>query len=153
MCIRDSIHIISHAEANSRNVDLSHIVFSEGDRGAESWEKLYVGELYSLRFLADLIILSACETGTGKEERGEGLLSLSRAFTYAGCDNVVSTLWKTKGQTTKEIMNSFHGNLKGEMSISKALGEAQRKFIQNRPGTLPFSWAGIISIGDVTAIY
>ena len=99
---------------------------------------LTAGELYTMNMDADLVTLSACETGLGKVANGDDVVGLTRGFLYAGSRSIVASLWSVDDKATAELMKTFYENL-GGMSKDKALAEAQIKTRQNFPH--PFFWA------------
>ena len=105
---------------------------------------------------ADMAILSACQTGYGVINRGEGVMSLSRAFAYAGVPATVMSLWKVPDNTTKEIMVAFYQNLKAGQAKDEALRNAKREYLQNHAESdelqKPFYWAGFVAVGNMTPI-
>ena len=104
---------------------------------------------------ADLAVLSACNTGYGKLSRGEGVMSLARAFTYAGVPATVTSLWKVPDLTTREIMVDFYKNLKQGMSKDAALRQAKLTYLKNAPESIaanPFFWAGFVPMGNMEAM-
>ena len=116
-------------------------------------KKVYFDELYQLNFPSDLVVLSACNTGIGTKENGEGLMSLSRALTYAGVKSSVYSLWQVPDKETSEIMISFYENLKKGQAKDEALADAKNNFIKKNPmKTHPFYWAGFVVNGDVSPI-
>ncbi|HOZ40852.1 MAG TPA: CHAT domain-containing tetratricopeptide repeat protein [Flavobacteriales bacterium] len=110
--------------------------------------KLTIAEIHDLRLNADLAVLSACETGIGAQEAGEGVNSLARAFRYAGVPNTVSSLWKVDDRATKEIMVKFYEHLADGMGKADALAEAKRWYRRTYPNEPPSKWAAFILIGD-----
>jgi CHAT domain-containing protein len=115
-------------------------------------ELLYVRDLYNLELNADLVVLSACETGLGRLRRGEGIISLARAFAYAGARAIVTTLWSVDDEKAKDLMLDFHGHLKRGEPVDAALRRAKLDYLQRRPGPAeahPFFWAGFAPIGDM----
>jgi CHAT domain-containing protein len=97
---------------------------------------------------ADLVVLSACETGLGKEVKGEGLVSLTRAFMYAGTPSVVASLWKVADLSTAELMTRFYRHLKdGKLSKAEALRQAQLELIQEGRFDHPYFWSPFVLIG------
>ena len=92
--------------------------------------------------------MSACETGIGKIARGEGIISLARAFKYAGCRNIVMSLWKANDKTTSGIMYDFCKNLKKGMPKDEALQRAKLKYLESSDHSHPFYWATFVLIGD-----
>ncbi|MBS1577482.1 MAG: CHAT domain-containing protein [Bacteroidetes bacterium] len=141
------IHLATHAVINEQSPDLSSIAFypSSGDN------ILFAGEIYNLRLDSTrLIILSACETGSGQLIRGEGMMSLSRAFTYAGCRNMISSLWKAEDITTSFILQRVYNYLDKGYTRDKALQQAKIDLlnsdkIEDRFKT-PNYWAHLVLI-------
>jgi CHAT domain-containing protein len=102
-----------------------------------------------MRIDADLVTLSACETGLGKELGGEGLVGLTRAFQYAGAHSVLASLWSVGDDSTAELMTRFYGYLKAGKTKDDALRAAQIELIRTRrPSSRPFHWAAFQLIGD-----
>jgi CHAT domain-containing protein len=143
------LHLATHAFTSDLHANFSHLVFSEDLHSGEA-PFLYVYELYNMRLNAELAVLSACETGAGRLQRGEGIMSLSRAFKYAGCPNIVTSLWKAEDESTKEIMVNFYAHLKNGMGKGEALRRAKLEFLdQTDPlHAHPFFWGTFILIGD-----
>lgn len=145
-----AIHLAMHALTNDREPLYSQLIFSKEQDTLEDGF-LYAYEIYNLDLsAADIVVLSACNTGVGKLQRGEGLMSLSRAFKYAGCPNIVMSLWKADDFSTKEIVSSFFTHLKSNTGKAEALQLARREFLSaagdNR--THPYYWAGLALTGD-----
>ena len=116
-------------------------------------QPLYFSELYNYYIPADLLVLSACDTGNGELVKGEGIMSLARAFTYAGVKSSVVSLWQVPDKETSEIMILFYKNLKNGMPKDEALALAKQEFIQQNPlKNHPYFWAGFIINGDVAPI-
>jgi CHAT domain-containing protein len=114
------------------------------------FEKLYVRDVYNLSLNADLVVLSACEAGIGQLQRGEGIISLSRAFAYAGAKGIVTTLWSVNDESTKDFMLAFYRHLQ-KMPRAEALHQARLEFLNKRTGEQahPYYWAGFIGVGDM----
>ena len=148
------LHISTHGQANSDYKDAAYLAFSYPD-SANIFDKLYARDLYSYSIDANMVVLSACETNLGRIQKGEGVLSLARAFTYAGAKSIFSTLWKVSDEKTKNLVVAFYRNLKLGMNKSQALHKAKSDFINNSSGQFqhPYFWAGMIGIGDMSAIY
>ena len=144
------LHLSTHGIADSRVGDYSYLAFSEVKDSIEN-ELLYVRDLYNLQLNADLVVLSACETGIGELQRGEGMVSLARAFSYAGAKSIVSSLWVVKDVATKHLMQRFHRQLKLGSGKDRALQEAKLQYIKDFPGEMshPYFWAGFVGIGDM----
>ena len=142
----------------------SFLVFSVPDEFHEGVDNglLQVWEIYeSVRLQADLVVLSACETALGEEQRGEGLISLARAFQYAGARSVVASLWSVADQTTAELMIRFYRHLRSGLPKDEALRAAQLEFIRGpiemedadgnnvlKDAAAPYYWAGFQVFGD-----
>lgn len=108
---------------------------------------LQVREIYTLRFNADLVVLSACQTGKGLLERGEGILGLPRIFFYAGAKSVLTTLWKVNDKSTSEFMAYFYQNLSQGKDKAQALRLAKLKMLDSLYAH-PFYWAAFVLNGD-----
>lgn len=147
------IHLSTHARADDRNGDYAFLLFNEIKDSVEN-ELLYARDLYNLRLNADLVVLSACETGVGELRRGEGIISLARAFTYAGAKSIVTSLWKVSDDHTADLMIRFYKNLKKGLPKDEALQRSKLDYLQENKGVaaLPFYWASFIPIGDMSAI-
>jgi LPXTG-motif cell wall-anchored protein len=146
------IHLSTHA---STGIDSSSnwIQFYPAD-SLDVNNKLFVQEIYNLDLhSADLVILSACETGGGIASSGEGLLSLSRAFLYAGADGIVSTLWKTEDRVTSFLMQRMHRYLAQQIPPETALQMAKRDLLQDKSiGSqykTPNYWSSFIYVGKL----
>lgn len=155
------LHFATHAVCSDSIPELSGIILSgalEHGTGADSLRSgemdgaaddiLHAYEIRSMQLKANMAVLSACETGIGKEARGEGAMSLARAFRFAGVPNVVSSLWKVDDRATKEIMVKFYEKLADGMGKADALAEAKRWYRKEHPDAPPSKWAAFILIGD-----
>ena len=143
------IHLATHGTVNMEAPDLSGVYFKQYDLEDNSEDGiLYVGEIYGLSLNAELVVLSACETGLGKINRGEGVMGLGQAFAYSGADNLVLSLWKVADQSTSILMKSFYdANLMtDEASFSSSLREAKLDLI-NSDYSAPYYWAPFILWG------
>jgi CHAT domain-containing protein len=112
-------------------------------------QPMYFKELYTKAIPAEMVVLSACNTGAGKLVEGEGIMSLSRAFTYAGVKSTVVSLWQVPDKETSEIMLLFYEQLKKGLSKHVALANAKQQFIKANPlKSHPYFWSGFILIGN-----
>ncbi len=146
------IHFATHASANDAFPDYSYLAFSNDSTNTNL---LYVKDLYNYDIKADLVTLSACETGIGKLQKGEGMLSLARAFNYAGVPAIVTTLWKINDQSTSEIMEYFYENLYNGLSKKEALRHAKLTYLELNEDPLlkhPYYWSGIVLTGNVEPV-
>ena len=148
------IHIASHGKMNDNNADLSYIAFTQDRDSTNQEELLYLRELYDMEIPADMVVLSACETGLGELQNGEGIISLARGFSYAGAKSIITSLWNVNDQKTADLMVDFYRNLKEGQTKDRALASAKRKYIQNNSPNFahPFYWAGFIPIGNMEVI-
>ena len=144
------IHIATHGILNSRNPELSGLVMSLVDEnGLPQNGFLRLHEIYNLDLPADLVVLSACQTGLGQEVRGEGLVGLTRGFMYAGAARVVVSLWNVDDAATAELMvNFYRGMLSEGLSPGSALRAAQVKMWEQKQWSAPYYWAAFTLQGE-----
>lgn len=142
------IHLATHAEANEAEPLRSRLFFSGEEAG--STESLYASEIFNLRLDADMVILSACETGLGKMHRGEGILSLSRAFQYAGARSLLTTLWRSDDLAALKLSEQLFPALAAAQNKAEALRQSKLALLQSNDPlrTHPYYWAGSVLIGD-----
>lgn len=144
------LHLATHGILNSRNPQLSGLVFSlVDDKGKPRPGFLRLADIYGLELDADLVVLSACQTALGREIRGEGLIGLTRGFMHAGAPRVISSLWRVDDRATAELMKRVYRNLieKGK-SPSAALRAAQLELMAETGWKEPYYWAAFIIQGD-----
>ena len=147
------IHFATHGLLNEKRPQFSGLVMSlskDGNGKATSTEDglLQVYEVFNLKLEADLVVLSACETGLGKYVNGEGLVGLTRAFIYAGTPAVVASLWKVSDASTADFMVRFYKHLQGgRFTRAEALRQAQLEFIGKTPFAHPYYWAPFVLNG------
>src|SRR6185437_9547363 len=130
----------THGVVNDEFPDLSGIILSLYDERRQRQNGLLqMHEIYNLNIPADLVVLSGCETGVGREIRGEGLPGLSRAFLYAGSRRVLVSLWKVSDASTAELMKAFYRNFFSQngLRVAEALRQAQLEMWQKRPDQSP----------------
>ena len=144
------VHLATHGLLNSEHPKLSGLVFSlvdESGKRQEGFVRLH--EIYNLRLPADIVVLSACQTGLGKEIRGEGLVGLTRGFMYAGAQRVVASLWQVDDLAAAELMKRFYrGMLKDGMRPAAALRAAQLDLAKEKRWSSPFYWAAFVLQGE-----
>ena len=110
---------------------------------------LRLHDIYNLNLPADLVVLSACQTGVGKQIKGEGLIALTRGFMYAGAARVVASLWKVDDRATAELMAEFYKQMFTDgQRPAAALRAAQRKLSQQPRWRSPYYWAGFVLQGE-----
>lgn len=142
------VHVATHGFINNENPKLSNLAFSQPQNSnAKEDGILYSGETYNLDLNADLLVLSACQTGAGQIIKGEGLMALTRGFFYSGARNIVASLWKVYDEHTSRLMVEFYREIAAGKSYSAALREAKLKMIANPETAGPQSWAGFVLIG------
>lgn len=140
------LHFATHGVVDVADPAQSQIFLNE--RNKEDGN-LFSGEIYNLSMKANLVVLSACETGLGKISSGEGVIGLSRALVYAGADNVIVSFWKVADESTAELMVSFYKNLLSDKTkdFSKALQKAKLAMINGKQYSSPYYWAPFVLIG------
>ncbi len=143
----DYLHFATHGVVDAAEPELSRI-FLNG-QGSEDGN-LYSGEIYNLNMNANLVVLSACETGLGKISSGEGVIGLSRALTYAGAKNLIVSFWPVSDESTSELMVDFYTQLKrnNTAQFSKSLRQAKLDMIQEGKFSSPYYWAPFVLIGQ-----
>ncbi|HRX96073.1 MAG TPA: CHAT domain-containing protein [Bacteroidales bacterium] len=143
------LHFAMHTLVNDENPFASQLVFSVGHDTIDDG-LLNVYEIYNLDLNAELAVLSACKTGVGRLNRGEGVMSLARGFFYAGVPGIVMTLWAIEDGASMEIITGFYQNLNSGMKKDIALREAKLNYLNNadQMGSHPYFWAAYVQIGD-----
>jgi CHAT domain-containing protein len=162
------IHIATHGFSNDLDPNLSGLVFSQkqdystinkvtGKKNAfESHNNfdpgndgiLYSAEMYNLRIRANLVVLSACETGIGKPRKGEGLMAMTRGLVYSGVPNIVYTLWKVSDNHTHILMAAFYNELINGNTYSSSLRKAKLKMLDIEATAFPGLWSGFLFSGQ-----
>jgi hypothetical protein len=138
------LHLATHAFAAASDYMLTRIELAD--------RALLLPEIYALPLQADLVVLSACETGIGQDLKGEGVMSLSRAFAQAGAACIISSLWTVSDATIGSLFGEFYRKLGSGASISLSLRDAKLAYLDdpNVPVGLqtPYFWAGLIAVGS-----
>jgi len=145
------VHYACHAYVNERFPLDSALVLSIPDKPSPGRDNglLQAWEIFEkVRLDADLVTLSACDSGLGREMAGEGLIGLTRAFQYAGARSVLASLWKVDDISTAELMKRFYGHLKGGKPKDEALRLAQLDLIGTGRYAQPRDWAAFGLAGD-----
>jgi CHAT domain-containing protein len=143
------LHFATHGLLNAERPQFTGLVLSLiGDTDGDGF--LRVNEIFNLKLGAPLVMLSACETGLGKEKRGEGVIGLTRAFMYAGAPTVGVSLWSVADKSTAEMMPNFYKQLLEAQNVSPtvALRSAQQQMIASKQYSAPFFWAPFVLVGD-----
>ena len=138
---KDVIHVSCHAYFNPGESLNSGLLLSDG--------MLTVKDIFGMNIKANLLVLSACETGLNKQKPGDELIGLTRAFLYSGTKSIVVSLWSVSAVSTLKLMESFYKKIKNEkMSKAEALQKAQIEMMQDARYAHPFYWAPFVLIGD-----
>ncbi|HEY0545970.1 MAG TPA: CHAT domain-containing tetratricopeptide repeat protein [Pyrinomonadaceae bacterium] len=144
------IHFATHGILNSVHPELSGVVLSLMDETGHPQDGfLRLRDIYNLSLPVELVVLSACNTGLGKDVRGEGLVGLTRGFMYAGASSVMASLWKVDDEATSELMGRFYQELlKDGRTPAAALREAQAAMWKQKRWRAPYFWAGFVLQGE-----
>ena len=144
------IHLATHAVADNRPGKIPYLSFSETPDSTDNG-RLYIQDIYNLKLNADLVVLSACETGIGKLQRGEGIISLARAFACAGAGSILTSLWAVNDKSTSELMRRFYRELLRNKDKDEALRTARMSLFQTASvrNCHPFFWAAFVPVGDM----
>jgi CHAT domain-containing protein len=141
------VHFATHGLFNEKSPKLSGLVMAQDTTSNEDGI-LYLGEIYNLDLNADLVTLSACETGLGQIAKGEGIIGLTRGFLYAGAANLLVSLWQVNDQTTADLMVDFYGNMLNGQTKAVALRQAKLNLIRSHPEyAKPYYWAPFVLVG------
>jgi CHAT domain-containing protein len=141
------VHFATHGLTDERFPMRSALVLSDPQDPSEDGF-LAASEIYPLRLDAELVVLSACETGMGKMVRGEGVLGLPRALLFAGASNVVMSLWSVSDEATAELMTRFYEEMTDrKRPPAQALARAKVSMLESERWSHPFYWAGFVFLG------
>ncbi len=144
------VHFATHGFVDYQHPDLSGLVLSLVDENGKAQDGfLRMHDIYNLKLPVDLVVLSACNTGLGKEVKGEGLIALTRGFMYAGAGGVVASLWKVDDDATADLMTHFYeGMFKRGLTPAAALRDAQIAMWQQKRWHAPYYWAAFVLQGQ-----
>lgn len=147
------LHLAMHGLVDQKDPEYSGLALTE-DQSKEEDNFLYAYEIKQLGLQAGLVVLSACETGIGKYQRGEGVVSIGRGFMYAGAPSLLMTLWSLNDQSGAAIIEQFYHNLSQGMEKDEAIRQAKLFYLDNYPNeyTHPFMWAAFVQVGDYSSI-
>lgn len=143
------LHVATHGLLNAERPQFTGLVLSlVGNKNEDGF--LRTDEIFNLKLGSPLVMLSACETGLGKEKRGEGVMGLTRAFMYAGAPTVGVSLWSVADKSTADLMTDFYKRLLASKTASPAtaMREAQLAMISGKKYSAPFYWAPFVLVGD-----
>lgn len=141
------LHLAMHAEINNENPMFNKLIFTDGELSAS--------EIYLSNTQANLAVLSACNTGFGKLEKGEGVMSMARAFHFSGVPSIIMSLWKVPDKETKKIMIAFYNHLEKGETKSEALKNAKLNYLAstNDPNLRhPYYWSGFVLNGNTDTL-
>lgn len=145
------VHFATHGLIDAERPELSGLVLSLVDEQGRPLDGfLRMHEVYNLRLPAELVVLSGCRTGLGKEIRGEGLIGLTRGFMYAGAARVLVSLWDVSDEATAELMARFYRGMLGPKKLppAEALRAAQASMAAEAKWSAPYYWAGFVLQGE-----
>ncbi len=148
------IHLATHAVSSPSTASASFVAFYPR-RGSLIDDCLFLEELYGLDMhSARMVVISACETGQGQLVNSEGVISLARAFAYAGCESTISSLWKADDRSTSLILQKFYQYLHKGYTRSKALQQAKLDYLAgDAVNKNPAYWSHLILIGNTEPLY
>ncbi|MEZ4825537.1 MAG: CHAT domain-containing tetratricopeptide repeat protein [Bacteroidia bacterium] len=147
------IHLATHGKTDDQWPDYSFLAFQYG-KNTDSITRLYIRDLYALKLQADMVVLSACETGTGRLLQGEGIISLARGFSYAGAASLITTLWRINDRKTATFMQDFYLHIFQGKTKDQALQQAKNDYLENNDDFYahPYFWASYQAIGDMQPV-
>lgn len=147
------IHLAMHSYIEDRYL-LVGFIFSHNENQPLNSCFLYAYELYNMNLSAELAILSSCNSGIGKIQKGEGVMSLCRAFKYAGCPNIMMSLWSINDHSAKDVVIAYSNYLQRGYGKAQALQMAQNNFLEtaDEAYTHPYYWAAFVLVGDNLAV-
>jgi CHAT domain-containing protein len=146
------LHVATHGLLNAERPQFTGLVLSlVGNKTEDGF--LRTDEVFNLKLGSPFVMLSACETGLGKEKRGEGVMGLTRAFMYAGAPTVGVSLWSVADKSTADLMTDFYKRWLGApagtpASPATAMRDAQLAMITGKKYSAPFYWAPFVLVGD-----
>ncbi len=148
------LHMAMHALIDDNNPMFSKLIFTPSVEENQEDGFMHTYELYKMKLNAELAVLSACNTGSGKLREGEGIINLARGFTYAGVPSIIMTLWEVEDKSGAEIMLNFYDYLNKGYSKDRALQQAKLDYLKNMPQfrAHPYFWSAYVNIGDTVPI-
>ncbi|GAB4415261.1 MAG: CHAT domain-containing protein [Bacteroidia bacterium] len=146
----DVLHLAMHAFTSDEKPLYSGLVFTPQARTDSPFTQpfLHAYELLGIQLRARLAILSACNTGTGRQVDGEGVMGLHWAFRYAGCPATMPTLWSVDDAAMRELMTSFFEHYAAGEDAATALRAARQSYVRRYPQAHPGYWGGMILVGQ-----
>lgn len=142
------VHLATHGIVDERHPRRSRLLLTP-EAGSGEDGVLHLGEIYTLRLNADLVVLSACDTGGGRIARGEGIIGLTRGFLYAGAESLLVSLWPVSDDAAAELVVDFYAEMLGGTPKARALREAKLRTMGRNPEfAQPYYWASLVLVGE-----
>lgn len=150
---RHIIHFATHAIADHSDPLRSKFILAKGNDESEDGY-LHAYEIYNLSLNSELAILAACESGTGRQQAGEGMISLAYSMNYAGCPSVIMSLWKIDERINNQIVYTFYSQLNKGLRKVDALREAKLQYLNQADRNMdhPFYWSGLVLMGEASEL-
>lgn len=150
----DILHLAMHTIMDDQNPMYSKMAFTQNNDSIEDGF-LNTYELYNMKLNSRMAVLSSCNSGSGKMQRGEGVMSLARGFIYSGCPSIIMTLWSVEDKSGVKLMTSFYENLLKGKTKSESLQLSKIKFIEeaDQLKAHPYFWSGYVVIGSNNALF
>lgn len=148
------LHLSTHAAAGASLGGFGWLAFADSKHSGQ-FEKLYIRDIYRIYTPVEMITLSACQSGVGKTQHGEALVSLARAFTKSGAHSLITTLWPVSDESTSEMMIGFYGYMKQGYTKDRSLWQARKDFRKKHKGRIqshPYFWSGLVAMGDMKSL-
>lgn len=148
------LHLALHGKVDNEQPKNSRLLFTKSNASDED-NSLYIHELYALNIPSEIAVLSACDTGTGKMAKGEGIMSIGNAFQYAGTKSIMLSSWEVADDVSPLLMRFFYTNLKKGMNKGKALQQAKLMYLNSAKSNSldPFFWGSFYIVGNNDAIF
>jgi CHAT domain-containing protein len=149
------LHLAMHTIMNDEEPMYSRLAFTRSENDSTEDNDLFTYEIYNLDLNAEMVVLSACSSGYGKMQKGEGMMSMARGFMYAGCPTIVMTLWQVSDKSSAELMSHFYRYLKQGKSKNEALRHAKIDYIESsdKLKANPYFWSSFLVVGDSEPLY
>jgi len=150
----DILHLAMHTIVDNENPMYSKLAFTQN---VDSFEDGFLNtyEIYNMKYNARLAVLSSCQTGYGKLQKGEGVMSLARGFMYAGCPSIIMTLWQVSDRSGARLMKDFYRSLKNGKDKTSSLRDAKLEFLRkaDQLKAHPYFWSTYVIIGNASPLY
>ncbi|MCF8225364.1 MAG: CHAT domain-containing protein [Bacteroidales bacterium] len=149
------LHLAMHTILNDQEPMYSRLAFTRNFNDTTEDHDLFTYEIYNMQLNADMVVLSSCNSGYGKMQKGEGMMSMARGFIYAGCPSIIMTLWQVSDRSSSELMSNFYKHLKKGKSKKSALRQAKIDYIRASDNlkSNPYFWSSFLVVGDNSPLY